>query len=229
MTLAAAARPALSYTLAIRLLKAACLAVLVMALHGPVPALATQAEAAAPAGNKGAERFIDQMGQKGMGAIAITALSDEARKQVFRTILTQNFDLNTISRFVLGRYWRQATPAQQAEYQGLYQTMIINVYTARFKNYSGQRFEVTGSRNDASGDVVVSSKVVPANGGSEVLVDWRVRPKSGAFRVIDVMVEGVSMGVTQRNDFASVIQRGGGAIEALLAYLRRGGVSDVKS
>lgn len=202
------------------------LLVLVAAL---ISSLTGGANAARATGGQSAEQFISAMGQSAMATIADKKSTADDKKKTFRLILTQNFDLPTISRFVLGRYWRQATPAQQGEYQGLYQAMIVNVYTARFNNYSGQKFEVTGSRVDESGDVVVNSKVVPSNGGSEVLVDWRVRPKGGSYRVIDVMVEGVSMAVTQRNDFAGVIQQGGGTIDALLAYLRRGGTSDVKS
>ncbi len=176
---------------------------------------------------KAAQGMIERLGNEALNAIANTGLDAAAKKQVFKRLLTQNFDMSTIGRFAMGKYWRTATPQQQAEYQRLYEKMIIDVYTARFNKYSGQTFDVTGNRADESGDIVVSSKIKSADSAA-VAVDWRVRPKGGAYRIIDVMVEGVSMAVTQRNDFGGVIQQGGGTIDALLDYLKKGGTSDVK-
>ena len=69
-------------------------------------------------------------------------------------------------------------------------------------------------------DVLVTSYIVP-DAGSKVQVDWRVRNKNGSYQIIDVIIEGVSMTMTQRSDFSSVIQRGGGDFEVLLAHLRK--------
>ncbi|NBX67190.1 MAG: ABC transporter substrate-binding protein [Proteobacteria bacterium] len=173
-----------------------------------------------------AQGMIERLGNEAIRTISNQSLDESAKKQVFKRLLTQNFDMSTIGRFAMGKFWRTATPQQQSEYQRLYERMIIDVYTARFNKYSGQIFEVTGNRVDESGDIVVSSNV--KSDGTPIAVDWRVRPKGGAYRIIDVMVEGVSMAVTQRNDFAGVIQQGGGTVDALLDYLKKGGTSDVK-
>ena len=174
-----------------------------------------------------AQGMITTLGNQAMAAIADTGMDAAKKKALFRTILTQNFDMKTIGKFALGRFWREASEAQQAQYLKLYQDMIVNVYSARFENYSGQKFNVVDHRvDDASGDVIVNSTITGK--GSPVNVSWRVRPKGGAYKIIDVMVEGVSMAVTQRNDFAGVIQKGGNNVEALLTYLRAGGTSDVE-
>lgn len=173
-----------------------------------------------------AQSMVARLGDQAINTIANKGLDEDAKKQVFRRLLTQNFDMSTIGRFAMGRFWRVATPEQQKEYSRLYEKMIVDVYTARFNKYSGQSFDVTENRVDSSGDIVVSSKVTGS--GAPIMVDWRVRPKGGSYRIIDVMVEGVSMAVTQRNDFAGIIQQGGGTIDALLEYLRKGGTSDVK-
>jgi len=176
---------------------------------------------------KAAQAMVAKMGDEAIATIANASLDEAAKKQVFKRILTQNFDMGTIGRFAMGRFWRVATPAQQQAYNGLYEKMIIDVYTARFNKYSGQSFDVTESRLDPSGDIVVRSKIISKN-SAPVSVDWRVRSKGGSYRVIDVMVEGVSMAVTQRNDFAGIIQQGGGTVDALLDYLKKGGTSDAK-
>lgn len=190
----------------------------------PVLAGSTMTQTIAQDGTA-AQAMVTQLGDKAMAAIQNPSLDTTGKKHLFQQLLSQNFDMTTIGRFAMGRYWNVATPAQQQEYQRLYQKMVIDVYTSRFNRYSGQQFEVTGNRVDESGDIVVSSRVT--GDGNPVLVDWRVRAKGGAWRIIDVMVEGVSMAVTQRNDFAGIIQQGGGSVDALLEYLKKGGTSDV--
>lgn len=128
--------------------------------------------------------------------------------------------MNTIGRFALGRYWRSASPAQQEEYLGLFESMIVEIYSRRFGDYNGEKFEILSARELGKTDVIVSSRIVPKN-NVPIALDWRVRQKKGRFVIIDVMVEGVSMALTQRSDFASVIQRGGGNIDVLLNHLRQ--------
>ncbi len=196
------------------------------------PALATDTAApqagttaaAAPRAAAPAERFITNMGDKALGLIAKGNPTDPAVKSSLRGILQQSFDLPTIGRFALGRYWRTATPEQQQQYLKSFENMIVDVYTTRFSEYSGQKFQVTGSTADTSGgdDSLVNSVVTPApgKGGAPIRVDWRVRNKGGSYKIVDVMVEGVSMAVTQRSDFAGVIQKSGGDFNALLNYLQ---------
>ena len=97
--------------------------------------------------------------------------------------------------------------------------MVIDVYSQRFEDYNGQDIEIIGSRPEGKRDILVSS-ILKQDGGPDVRLDWRVRKKNGRHKVVDVIVEGVSMSLTQRSDFASVIQRGGGNVEALLQHLR---------
>jgi len=99
--------------------------------------------------------------------------------------------------------------------------MVIDVYASRFGEYNGETFEVVSHRVDGKSDFLVNSFVKGLSGGAPLKIDWRVRNKDGNMKVIDVIVEGVSMTLTQRSDFASVIQRGGGDVEALLEHLRK--------
>lgn len=168
----------------------------------------------------GAKNFVDNMAQKGIGFLGNQDLTEEQRTAEFRKLLNSSFDMATIGRFALGRNWKVATPAQQTEYQKLFKDMIVESYSRRFHEYNGQKLEVTGASADSNGDVLVSSSIVPPN-GEAVKVDWRVRAGGGSYKVVDIVVEGVSMALTQRSDFASVIQRGGGNIDVLLQHLRQ--------
>ncbi len=168
----------------------------------------------------GAKNFIGSMTERGINFLGNESLSDKQRAAEFKKLLRDSFDMKTIARFAIGKYWRTANDAQKKEYLQLFEKMVISVYSRRFSEYGGQDLEVTGARGEGKADTMVSSKIV-SSGSPTVKVDWRVRYKDGRYKVIDIMVEGVSMALTHRSDFSSVIQRGGGDIEVLLDHLRK--------
>jgi len=138
----------------------------------------------------------------------------------FRQLFSEDFDVPGIARFVLGRYWRIATEPQQQEFVKLFADYIALAYSNRLAEYSGETLRVTGSRPAPDGSVV-SSEIVRPNGAPPAKVDWLLTPHDGAYKISDVVVEGVSMAVTQRSEFASVIQRNGGQVQGLITALRQ--------
>jgi len=189
-----------------------------MALQAPSMTLVT-ANATQDAVAQGAKDFIIGMGKRGIDFLANPNITLEAKKAEFAKLLDSSFDMSTIGRFSLGTYWKVASPVQQKEYQQLFRKMIIKVYSQRFSEYQGQNFDVQAVRKENASDYIVTSFIVPKD-GEKVRVDWRVRNKNGGYKVVDIIVENVSMAQTQRADFASVIQRGGGNVDVLLNHLR---------
>lgn len=183
------------------------------------PVAASSSYHTVSANTQNARKFIDTMAGSAIEFLGNKNMAQSAKRQAFDKLLRESFDMDTIGRFALGRYWRTATDAQRKEYMNLFRRMVLDVYSARFSEYNGQKFETRGARPEGERDVLVTSFIVQPN-GPEVQVDWRVREKDGRYRVVDVLVEGVSMAVTQRSDFSAVIQRGGGEIEVLLQHLR---------
>jgi len=167
-----------------------------------------------------AAAFIANLEKRGVGFLKDSSLSDEQRTEAFSDLLKDNFDMKTIGRFALGRYWKTTSPEQRKEYLQLFENMVIAVYSRRFSDYNGQALEIISTREKGKSDAIVSSYIVPES-GPKIKIDWRVREgKNKKIKVIDVIVEGVSMSLTQRSDFASVIQRGGGKIDVLLDHLK---------
>lgn len=162
--------------------------------------------------------FIETLTSTGIGFLSNAGLSQDQKKSEFKKLLHTNFDMRTIGRFSLGRYWNVATKSEQSEYQNLFEDMIVDVYARRFGDYQGQELIVKSARADGKSDAIVNSYI--KHNGQKVSVDWRVRKKNGSMKVIDVIVEGVSMATTQRSEFSSIIQRGGGQVDALLAHLK---------
>lgn len=168
-----------------------------------------------------AQAFITNVTKEGISFLEDKSLNEDQKKSKFRKFLKENFDLITIGRFALGKYWRTSTKEQKKEYLNLFENMIVDVYSRRFGEYDNQNIEVTKTRPEGKADMLVNSKIVQ-NSGPEVALDWRVRKKkSGELKVIDISVEGISMSLTQRSDFAAVIQRGGGNVDVLLDHLQK--------
>lgn len=175
---------------------------------------------AQPARADEASDFIEGLGKKALSSLTAPDLAKAEREKRVRSLLRSYFDVNTIARFTLGPNWRNATEAEKTEYARLFENMIVGTYAQRFSEYSGQELKVGKSTKASERDTVVSSQIVQKD-GPPVAVDWRVRKSGEGLKIIDVIVEGVSMSVTQRSDFAAVIQSGGGKVQALLDSLRQ--------
>jgi phospholipid transport system substrate-binding protein len=177
---------------------------------------------AAPAGaddaNPAASAFMQSLGSHAIKELTDPGVAQSERQARFRTLLDEHFDMGAIAKFTLGRYWRTATDEQRAEFRQLFEDFIVQSYSARFSEYHGQGFAVTGSNATDGGAIVVHTKIdMPSS--EDVRVDWHLRPAGNSFAVVDIVVEGVSMAVTQRSEFASVIQSRGG-VAGLLDALR---------
>ena len=167
-----------------------------------------------------AERFIEKLGEKAILLLNGKSLSKEENINQFRSLLNEGFDIKLISRYALGRYWRRASEDEKIKYQILFKEFIITTYSNRLSQFGGEKFIVKNSRKIEKNDYVVSSVIIPQK-GPEIKVEWRVRNKDINFKIIDVIIEGVSMVITQRDEFSSIIQRSGGNISELLIILEK--------
>ncbi|MGQ0663329.1 MAG: MlaC/ttg2D family ABC transporter substrate-binding protein [Pseudomonadota bacterium] len=163
--------------------------------------------------------FITDLARQAVARLTAADLEAAERNHRFQGLLNKGFDVPAIARFSLGRYWRLATEKERAEYVKLFEDLIVQTYAARFVDYAGEALRVTHTRADSDGDVLVFSEFERSN-GPPIRVDWRLRRDGESFKIYDVVVEGVSMAITQRDDFSAAIQRSGGKVEGLLAALR---------
>jgi phospholipid transport system substrate-binding protein len=165
-----------------------------------------------------ARTFVATLGQQAIQVLG-PQVPEATRVARFRELFRSDFDLAGIGQFVLGRYWRLATPQEQQEFLALFQEYLVRAYSTRLGQYSGEQFQVSGARQ-SGGETVVSSQILRHN-GAPVQVDWYLVGSGGRPLISDVYVGGVSMKVTQRDEFAAVIQRSGGRVAGLLAELRQ--------
>ncbi len=171
-------------------------------------------------------QFVQNLGDQAIHILADKALKPDQRQEHFRRLLETTFDMPTIGHFVLGRLWNSTGEAQRIEYMDLFERLLLKSYSARFALYTGEGFKVISVRPEGDRDVVVVSNITHPDGSAPTTVEWRVRQNGTSFGIIDVVVEGVSMSVTQRQEYASVIQRNGGEIEGLLRVMRQNLAAD---
>lgn len=167
-----------------------------------------------------AEKFINGLGADALGSLTGKDLSEKDRQTRFRGLLQSNFDMPGISKFVLGRYWKLATPDQQTEFQKLLEDLLTQSYAKAFAQYAGEKFAVNGARSNDDGSTIVNSIINRPN-GDIIRLDWRVEDEAGKTMITDLLVEGVSLRTTHRSDFASAIQSNGGTVAGLLDALRQ--------
>lgn len=167
-----------------------------------------------------AEKFINGLGSDAISSLTGSGMSSADREARFDGLLKANFDMPGISKFVLGRYWKIATPDQQTEFAQLLEKLLTQSYAKAFAQYSGQKFAVTGARSNDDGSTIVNSTINQPN-GDIIRLDWRVEGEASKPVITDLLVEGVSLRTTHRSDFASAIQSNGGTVMGLLDALRQ--------
>ncbi len=172
------------------------------------------------AGAKSASDFIDKLGSEALQTFKKDGLTDEARIDEFSRMFNDAFAVKGIARFALGRHWRLANEDQKSRYLSLFERYVTATYARRFKTYADLSFDIKGERDEGKKGTFVTM-LLTQTGKKPVRIDWRVKKskKTGEFKIIDVIIENVSMSVTQRSDFATALQGQGGDIDKFLDTL----------
>jgi phospholipid transport system substrate-binding protein len=166
-----------------------------------------------------AQEMIESVGVEVLAVLRNTDLSNQEKFDRLVALLDGPIDLDLVARLILGRHWRAASEEQRTEYLALFRQFALDNLASKLQVYDGQGFEVTGSQSVNERDAVVQS-LVSGIGQQPLKVDWRVRElDNGNLVAIDVIIEGISLIVTQRSEFSAVIERNG--MDGLLQELRQ--------
>ncbi len=168
---------------------------------------------------EGAKAFITQLSDEAMAVWRDPTLTEAEREKKFRDLLYEGFDVRFLARLSLGRHAREMKREQFREYMKLFPDYIVNKFSKRIGDYTNQKIRILDTAPAGTRDIFVRTELVRP-GGDPIAADWRVRRKKEGFRIVDVKVEGISMAITQRDEFSSLIEKSG--IDGLLADLRKG-------
>lgn len=178
------------------------------------------AATSAQAAKEEPKQLIERLGGEAVNILSDPEASTAQQRAKFEELFRKGFDVPLVAQIALGRYWRVATPEQRQEYVDLFYRYIIDTYTQRLNAYSGQKFRVTGT-TELNADETLVKSLIDDPKGQTTNVDWRVLKDSGESKIVDVVIEGVSMAISHRSEFASIINQNGGRIEPLLDRLRK--------
>ncbi|MBX9805281.1 MAG: ABC transporter substrate-binding protein [Alphaproteobacteria bacterium] len=170
-------------------------------------------------GTDAARSFIEDLGRRAIESLTKPGASQSQLESSFQSLLEEGFAVQSIGRFVMGRYWSRMSPDQQSRFIPLFENRLKKSYANRFQEYRGVVFKIKDAR--AEGKHVIVSSTIQKPGGPLTPVDWRV--KGG--KILDVKVEGVSMSITIRDEYSSLVQQNNGDIETFLNTLEGGSVS----
>ena len=168
-----------------------------------------------------ARKFVTTLADRTIQSLTAQGIDKAERRDRFRALMLEYFAFKGIAKWVLGRYWRRASGPQREEFLRLFEDLMVVIYADRFTKYSGEKLDVGRSEIRGKNDILVHSLITRPEGLKPVAVIWRVSQKDETFKIVDLMVEGLSMGLTQQKEFASVIRMNGGKIEGLLSELRK--------
>ena len=169
-----------------------------------------------------AEQFIEVLSSEALTLATDTTLTSKDRLSKISKLLSEGFDMPWIARFVLGRNWRNASQNEREDYPRLFKTILEHSYSRQFTDYSGQKILILGHKLGRRDYIFVRSRIFdPVRSNIHIDVNWRLVPAGNSFKIVDIVIEGVSMAVTQRNEYASVLQRNGNSIPALINAMRK--------
>ncbi|WP_430469470.1 MlaC/ttg2D family ABC transporter substrate-binding protein [Thalassospira lucentensis] len=196
-------------------------AVLALAAAWPLTVNAannTSVEVVEIAAEQSASEVIQALADQALADLTDQTLSDDVRRKKFVALMDRYFEMDVVSRFVLGRYWRSISQEEISEFATLLQNYLALNYANQFKELNGEQF-VVGNETQNNKDTFVNSQFVRPD-GPPVSIVWRMREFDNEFKIIDVSIEGLSMGITQRDEFTSVIQQNGDDVSALTKALK---------
>jgi len=189
-------------------------------LWGTMFAADIRATAAATSDTAGA--FLQAYSDKSIKALTESGISQPEREARFHKLLVEGFDLPSIGAFVLGQYARGTTEDQRRAFLTAFEKAMAQRFLPLFSKHPNERLKVVNERvseTDPTSTFVNTEITQPA--APPIKVDWRIRKRGGQYKIIDVIIEGVSMAVTLRSDYTSVIARNKGRVEALIALLHQ--------
>ena len=164
--------------------------------------------------------MIENLTKEGIEEIVNSNKSVEEKNEVFRKLFTENLDLDFIGKYVLGRYWRTAKPAEQKEFIALYKEFNVKTWSKRFDEFKGKNFVFKGTTPSNNPNQVFVDTEVPMPEGKPAGVKWRVSERGGKLKVIDIIIENVSLAQTARNEYTAFISKSPNGIKGLLENLR---------
>jgi|TARA_B110001450_G_scaffold249934_1_gene267909 phospholipid transport system substrate-binding protein len=149
-------------------------------------------------------------------------LTKNERIEKLKDIARETVDIDAIGRYTLGSYKNKITDNQMIEYEDLFKKYFLKTFSSRLAEYSNPEIEVISKKKLNENYTIVSSILVSTEQRPEVKIDWRVSTKNpNNLLILNLVIEGLSLARTQKEEFSSIIESNNGDINALFSTLKK--------
>ena len=164
--------------------------------------------------------FVNELVSDAINKLADKNLNNEEKANFVEQLALENVDLNALSLYTLGELRKSAEKNDIDSYKKSFEKYFLKSLTSRLSDYSSSKFEIIGDDKKSANYTIVNSKVIPSDGGPEIKIDWRIYTKNPEKPLIrDLIVEGLSLARTQKEEFASILSSNNNDIKILISKL----------
>ena len=164
--------------------------------------------------------YVMTMTKNAIDTLTSQSISQQEKELQFGQLFDKNFDVPSISRFVLGKYWKQASTDQKKKFIKTFRDYVVKTYSSRFNEYSGEQLQLLNTENESNPKIFLVHTALEREDAPIIKVDWRIGKKKDRFVILDIIIEGISLAITQRSEFVSVIDQNEGNIDQLISMLK---------
>ena len=165
--------------------------------------------------------FVNELVNDVIAKLSDTSVSEEEKAEFIEKIALKNVDINALGLYTLGELRKSAIKQDIQKYQLAFEKYFLKTLTSRMKDFSSSSFEVIDSDQKSSNYTIIKSKVKPENGDPEIEISWRIYTKDPTKPLIrDLIVEGLSLARTQKEEFASILSSNNNDINVLINKLK---------
>ena len=161
--------------------------------------------AAATAAAAGPRDVVRALADEVLAVLRDKSLSSPTKRERIEAIADRGVDFTTLSKLVLARNLSRFSPEEQAAFQKEFRRHLSVTYGDSVDSYKNESVAITGEREEARGDVTVKTKIVRGGGADDIVVDYRLRQVNGEWKIIDFIVEGVSLVSNFRSQFQDLL------------------------
>ncbi len=164
--------------------------------------------------------FVTELVNDAIEKLSSTSLSKDEKAQFIEEIALNNVDIKALGLYTLGELRKSSNEQDIEKYQQAFEKYFLKSLTSRLSDYSSSKFEVIGAEQKSSNYTIIKTKIFPEDGSPEIKIDWRIYTKNPEKPLIrDLIVEGLSLARTQKEEFASILNSNNNDINILIGKL----------
>ncbi len=164
--------------------------------------------------------FVYELVSEATNKLSDKNLNQDQKKDFIKSIAMENVDINALGLYTLGELRKSSNDNDIANYKKSFEKYFLKSLTSRLTDYSSSKFEILGEEKKSANYTIISSKVIPNDGAPEIKIDWRIYTKNPEKPLIrDLIVEGLSLARTQKEEFASILSSNNNDIKILIIKL----------